>query len=140
MKNQMNIYIETLSFANSRTDTEGITYNQTVEYLKSKGYNMDADFEEYFLLWFYENFYEKYAYSTLRNGNPNQINNLVDHLRIFQDKKVKMNASGFSTLQDFYKLERAQKDASKANIVSVTALIVTVLVGLVQIFLQLITN
>ena len=136
----MNIYIETLSFANSRTDTEGITYNQTVEYLKSKGYNMDADFEEYFLLWFYENFYEKYAYSTLRNGNPNQINNLVDHLRIFQDKKVKMNASGFSTLQDFYKLERAQKDASKANIVSVTALIVTVLVGLVQIFLQLITN
>jgi hypothetical protein len=88
------------------------------------------------IIWFFENFYEKYAYSALRNGTTREVHNLISHLRSKQNYKFQMTASGFSTLQDYHKLERARKDAKQANLVALSALVVTIIVGIIQIYLQ----
>lgn len=128
----MNLYIDALRYAEKYGNNLSVSYDETIEYLRNKGHVIDGDFEEYFLLWFFENFYEKYASSTLKNGNTNQVNNLVLHLRVFQAKKFPMTATGYSTLQEYYKLEQARKDAKQANRIAISALIITVLFGIIQ--------
>jgi len=132
----MNIYIDALSYAEKEGENLSVSYNDTVEYLREKGHIIDGEFEEYFLIWFFENFYEKHANSTLSNGTPDQVHNLISHLRNYQEKKCYMTAKGYSTLQEYYKLEQTRSDAKWANIVAISALLATVIVGFIQIWLQ----
>jgi hypothetical protein len=136
----MNIYIDALKYAEENGINMAVSYNDTVNHLEKKGYFFEGDFEEYFLLWFFENFYEKYANSTIKNGTTQQVNNLISHLRNYQEHKFTMTAKGYSTLQEFYKLEQARRDAKWANRVAISALVITLLVGIIQILLQISCN
>jgi hypothetical protein len=136
----MNIYIDALKFAETKGENLSVSYSETVIYLTSKGYKIEDEFEEYFLFWFFENFYEKYSYSTIKNGTTGQVNNLPLHLRNCQNKKYFMTANGFSTLQEFYKLEQARSDSKRANVLAKLALFITIVVGLIQIWLQIKCN
>lgn len=119
MKTEESLYIKILVWAYSQQES-GFTW----EDLKNK-FNLNYD-------------QEQWALKIFRSNMPSS-ENLIDHIynQGKNEHKYFITAKGTSAAVDYLNLEEAKKSSSRAEKIALTAIVIGVLVGIAQIYIQL---
>lgn len=130
-------FVDALEFGLNNLQN-GITYNETVTFLGEKGWTNIENTS--FRLWFYENFDCMEFY--LRDGNISEnTSTRIEKNWIlgtaFDNSKSIMNGDAYFKYIDFVEVKKAFEEAQSAKRIANTALIVTIIVGIIQSILSL---
>jgi hypothetical protein len=133
MKKTDNIYIDALKFGLTKMQT-GLSFNELVNHLKScMGYVFEPKYLEYFRIWFHQSFYNPDITIGLKYGTEAGIRNLTGQLPNLDEHKLIMTAESYEILLDYEKLQQARESSIKAHNMGITAIVISVLLGVIQI-------
>lgn len=137
MRKTDNLYIDALKFGSTRMQT-GLTFKELHYYLtKRLGWEIQERYMTYFRLWFLTNFYNADVSINLKYGTPGQMMGAIRGIIEYDDIICLMTAEAYETLLDFEKLQQAKKDAKKAHCLSLWAIGISILLGLIQIIVAI---
>lgn len=71
-----NIYLFSIELAVN--NNYKISFNSLKENLIQKKYNKELVESNFFKIWFYSNFYQKYIYESIKNGNKSQAEHAIN--------------------------------------------------------------
>lgn len=128
-----NLYIDALKFGSTRMQT-GLTFKELHHHLTvSLDWKIQENYMDYFRLWFLTNFYNADVSITLKYGTPSTMINAIRGIHNYDNIPCVMTAEAYETLLDFEKLQQAKKDAKKAHSLSLWAISISIVLGLIQI-------
>lgn len=107
-----NIYIETLKLGSENLD-KGISYNKVKECLISKGYSIPEHFENYFILWFFSNFYIRNVSRRIMNVRGHDMK--PEELRTEVAMPAILTGEAFQNYLDYLELHEARINSIQAQ-------------------------
>ncbi|MBW6534916.1 MAG: hypothetical protein K0B11_07905 [Mariniphaga sp.] len=129
-----NIYIRSLEIG-INSFPNGISYNNLKKQLINEKYQIEDDFEEYFLNWFFENFYERTQfpyYHGIRYGNNFRKKKDIDE--IYKNRKCILSAKSYFNFLEYVELIETKKSSKQANRNALIAIILTLLALIISIW------
>ena len=118
-----NIYFLTLEFG-VKNISKGISFNQLLEYLKSKSVLVEDNFMPYFRYWFYESFFIQEVYPSFQSTNTierqSALNN--DYLKAQDDKLAIITGTANQSHLEFIELKFAYKSSKTATKIAIASL------------------
>ena len=134
MKHLRNIYIDSIEIAVKNSNK--ISYNELKKIVSIiyKEEFKDAQFENYYKLWFYSQFFNSFMY-LLRNGNkhPTDIFELLKKETAYsEDKYLILSAEALFEYQEYLKLEKAKKDSTIAIGIATATFVATIIISTLQ--------
>lgn len=137
-----NIYIETLKIGAENLD-KGISYSQVVEQLTQIGISIEPYFEEYFMLWFFTNFYERSMTNIIRTQSNRWFRK--EEYGSALNFPVILTGEAYQNYLDYIELKeareyslQAQKAANESIKIARLTLIVSIGVAIAGIIISLI--
>jgi hypothetical protein len=138
-----NIYIRSLEIGHENIE-KGISYFKIKEMLTSEGFEFNSNFEEYYINWFFENFYEHsqfpYYHGTRFSDNYRKLKDIGDFAK---NQACILSAKAFMDYMDYIELSEARSSSNQANKnainaikLTITALIVTIILGIVELIIK----
>jgi hypothetical protein len=117
-----NIYTIALKYGVDNLNN-GITYNKLLAHLKSKNIMLDTDLQQYFHLWFCENFFvDNSVYWRVKDFVFQNAEQSETFFSQFDNSKALIMGHAHQTFQDYQELKVAyesSKDASKFAIIAI---------------------
>ncbi|KKL72843.1 hypothetical protein LCGC14_2080860 [marine sediment metagenome] len=111
-----NIYIEILRYGSERIN-QGVTFNQVLNHLKEKGFQIDGLYKNYLGIWFFTNFYSHpashSAFKIVRGELAADQMNLI-----YFDGICRMTGDAYMNYMDYVELKEAREASSKAHAAS----------------------
>lgn len=133
---EKNIYILTFEYSQ---DKDGISYTDLLSYLDSIKQKPSGQFEHYFHIWFYKNFWVKDMTHLLHNSTNSMMED-ISNLIQYDNKKAIMTGDAYFEYQEYQTLLQTRKDAKYARTVAIIAIIISIVIGLIQIGIQVFQN
>ena len=134
-----NIYTIALKYGADNLNN-GITYNNLLSHLKSKGKSLDKDIQRYFHVWFYENFYVDAIYPKIKDFRWTSGDLGENVLAVHDDKKAILTGNSHQMYLDYQELRFAYKSSKQATWIAIWAIIVTIVIGILQIIVSICQN
>lgn len=113
MKLQDNIYFQ--SYEYSFNHPEGVTYNELVQHLSSKGHSFDNNKTSYFQHWFFLNFFNGSATWEVQRLEHGEYSSSNVNLRDYLDRKAVMTGEALLRYVDIVELMQTREQAAEAN-------------------------
>ncbi|MBK8228356.1 MAG: hypothetical protein IPK70_14435 [Flavobacteriales bacterium] len=113
MKLQDNIYFQSYEYGFNHP--EGLTLNELLAYLKEKGHVFDANAERYFQHWFFLNFFNESATWQTQVHEHGRMGSGIVNIKDYYDKKSVMTGEAMLRYVDILELMQARDHAAKAN-------------------------
>jgi hypothetical protein len=130
-----NIYIDALKFGLTKMQT-GLSFNKLLNHLRNcMGYTFEPTYLEYFRVWFHHSFYNTDISVGFKYGTEAHILSVTRQLPNLDDHKLIMTAESYETLLDYEKLQQTRESSKKAHYLGIAAIIISVLLGIVQIII-----
>ncbi|HEX7414574.1 MAG TPA: hypothetical protein VF411_11070, partial [Bacteroidia bacterium] len=115
---------------------DGISFNELIKHLGSKGFQFNAHYLDYFHIWFYTNFYhpsvtphlKSYTFATTEVLRKNQERD--------NDTCI-ITGEAYENLIDFENLQEARKSSKQANKLATWAIVISIVLALIQIIIAL---
>lgn len=137
MKKTENLYIDALKFGLTRMQ-QGLTFKELQHHLTDcLGWTIQDGYMNYFRLWFLTNFYNADVSIHLKHGTPASMMSSIREIQAYDDIPCVMTAEAYEMLQDFEKLQQAKKDAKNAHSLSLWAIGISIVLGLIQIIVAI---
>ena len=133
---QDSIYTIALKYGADNTHY-GITYNKLLTYLKSKNIKIDHDFQRYFHVWFYENFYVAKIYPRIKNFEWRDDSLSEKVISQCDDDKAIITGSAHQAYLEYEELKQAYKSSKQASIIAISSIIIAIIIGLTQILISI---
>lgn len=130
-----NIYFDSVSFGISKMPI-GISLDELKEHLRKIGWEEEYFTNEYFHLWFFTNFYIKDLFPIFKYGNQLSINSALNDVKHYQSKKCILTSEALEIYLDIKKIEQVRKDTKRANRLAIIAIIISILLGIIQIVIN----
>jgi hypothetical protein len=112
----------------------GLTFKELHHHLTIVlGWEIQERYMSYFRLWFLINFYNPDVSINLKHGSPVDMLGAIRGIHAYDDISCVMTAEAYETLLDFEKLQQAKKDSKKAHDLSLWAIGISIVLGLIQI-------
>lgn len=131
-----NIYIRGLEIGHENIEN-GISYYELKELLLIEKFKITENFEEYFINWFFENFYERHQftyYHGIRYGN--NFRKLTDFSEDSKKRPCVLSSKALFDLVDYEELIETKNSSKQANRNSIIAIGLTLLAIIVSIFIK----
>lgn len=113
MKLQDNIYFQSYEYGFNHP--EGVTYNELVQYLSSKGHSFDKNRTSYFQHWFFLNFFSGSATWQVQRLEHGEYSHGNVNLRDYLDTKAVMTGEALLRYVDMVELMQTREQAAEAN-------------------------
>lgn len=126
------IYTSALKYGADNTET-GITYNKLLDYLLENNVSLDKDFQRYFHVWFYENFYVDPIYPKIKDFSWTSGDLSESVLSKYDDYKAIITGSAHQTYLEYQELKFAYKSSREASKIAIVSIIIAIIIGLIQI-------
>lgn len=133
---QDSIYTVALKYGADNTET-GITYNKLLEHLRTNNVTLDKDFQRYFHVWFYENFYVDPIYPKIKDFQWTSGDLSESVLSKYDDYRAIITGSAHQTYLEYQELKFAYKSSRGASRIAIASIIVAIIIGLIQIWIAL---
>lgn len=133
-----NIYIHSLEFGKDKLP-DGLTYTELLNHLDKLGQKPIGQSEHYFHIWFYKNFWVQDMTHLLHNS-PNPLMEQFSNLIQYDNKKAIITADAYFEYQEYLTLQQTRKDAKDARNIAIAAIIISIVIGLIQIYVQFLQN
>lgn len=127
-----NIYFDSVAFGISKLP-KGISLKELKTYLNSIGWIEKYYNHDYFHLWFFKNFYHRDLFPIFNYGNQLSIGTALNDVKHYTDNKCILTSEALEIYLDIKKIEQVRKDTKKANRLAIAAIIISILLGLIQI-------
>ena len=129
-----NVYLRGFEIGNENFSS-GISYYELKNQFLKEGFKITDNFEEYFINWFFENFYERYQfpyYHGIRYGN--NFRKLTDFTEESKKRPCILSSKAFFDLVDYQELIETKKSSKQANRNSLIAILLTLIAIIISIF------
>lgn len=136
---ETNQFIDTLKFGLEH-QKDGISYNEMVLHLKSKNWTKIDN--PSFRRWFYKNFFCQQAYNDNKNEHPLNLwatLSIPIEPKYDNDKSVITGEAYFKYLE-YIDVKSALENAASSTKIAYGAILITLIVGLIQIAIALFQN
>ena len=118
----------------------GIAYTELLEHLKTNGISLEASFQRYFHIWFYENFFMENIYQQIKDFNANMGYLSEGTLIQYDNKKAIITGEAHQAYLDYQEMKFAFDASKDANRKATIAIYVTIFVGILQILVSVFTS
>lgn len=133
MSNTKNIYIRSLEVGVENIEA-GISYFEMKDKLINEGFPFSGTFEEYFINWFFKNFFEHsqypYYHGTRYGDNYRKLKDISDQSK---NTKCIISSEACFDLIDYQELIEVKKSSKQSNRNALIAIVLTLLALLVSI-------
>jgi hypothetical protein len=112
----------------------GVSFTEMTAHLKDTlGYEFESKYLEYFRVWFHQSFYNTDISIAFKHGTESGILNVTRQLNHQDSMLMIMTADSYEILLDYEKLQQTRESSKKAHRLGITAIWISVLLGLIQI-------
>lgn len=130
-----NLYIEALKEGRNNMK-DGISFDELIKHLQSKGFEFSSGYLDYFRFWFYTNFYHLVITPHLKLSTPQSITILheatVSNPNVDNEKCI-ITGEAYENLIDFENLQEARKSSKQANKLATWAIIISIILGVISV-------
>lgn len=132
---EKNIYILSYEYGAKHMEN-GIKYSELIQHLESLQKKPKGEFEKYFHIWFYKNFWVPDITFLLNNAMNTNVQT-QDYIKNFDIHRGILTADAYSEYLEYLTLQQARSDSRKANIIAISAIIISIVLAGIQIYYQL---
>ena len=136
MENE-NIYTIALKYGVDNIST-GVSFNELHSHLSGRGIAIEKEFNSYFRLWFYENFFvDNSVYHRVKDFIWQNSEQSEQFLSVYDNLKSVIMGHAHQAYLDHQEMKFAYESSIKATKTANAALWVTIIIGVIQIVIAL---